>query len=74
MPRETRLKQPPAIPQDAAHMPLLQALGVSITKLLPDGMRFTLVTFNRAGRVQNYISSHRPAIAHPHKVRRWKRR
>jgi hypothetical protein len=60
MSRETRRTQSPAILPDRAHLPLLQALAVTIGKLLPHHMRFTLVTFNAAGMVQDYISSHQP--------------
>jgi hypothetical protein len=73
MPRRSRLKLPPAILPDRAHLPLLQALAVTIAKLLPHHMRFTLVTFNAMGKVQDYISSHAPARrTKPRKT--WRRR
>lgn len=65
MPREERLQMEPAMRPHCAHLPLLQALAKTIAQLLPEHMRFTLVTFNREGHLQDYISSHQPAQRAP---------
>jgi hypothetical protein len=61
MPRSERRQKAPAIRPDCAHLPLLRSLALTITQLLPEHMCFTLVTFNREGHLQDYISSHQPA-------------
>lgn len=65
MSRKKRLEQERAILAHQAHLPLLKGMAAGIEKVLPEDLRFLIVTFtDRKGAIGGYVSNGgRKAIA-----------
>lgn len=57
MPRETRLQNTPATLPGRAHLPLLRSMAVAVSRMLPEGLTFTVLTQDSAGQVVDYVTN-----------------